>query len=513
MEMTPHRGDEESGLGREAFDASTRIAEARVDPRAQEKLDRAHRRGPLFWLLMFIVVFFIAEQTSLSYALYSYALGEFAVLYPGENVVWILSANALGGAVFLPLLTKLADVYGKKRVLIATTFLVAIGAAVCAVAPNFGILIAGRVLMSASIGLVTISMTLIREVFPPRYRALSMGIIATGGGLFVIVGPLLSSLIVSMWSMSAVFVFQLFTVLAAGTATLLFLPDSPTTILSRVDYLGAILLGTAAFCIIGGTSFIPTVGVDALVIVLVVGGVVAATLFAVHLRRAEEPLVSIESLRRKETAAPILAFGVLGASVAIVLPLVVLQWSTPIDVAPYGRGLDQAQIALWSIPYSVVSILAGFFVGKTVRTIGYRMNLFLGCAAAATSAALLALFPTADAGVTIALYALGGLFALASAASVPLVLLSVPEDQRTVALGINVTFSNVLIAGFGQIGYAILGLTAGGAVGTVLYTTGGYQLAYAVAAALAVVAAALALRVPHGRPDLTRSRLLSTVRR
>ncbi|MEV7908659.1 MFS transporter, partial [Streptomyces anulatus] len=82
------------------------------------------------------------------------------------EVTWVFTASLLAGAVATPLLSRLGDMYGKKRMILFTVGLLVLGSAVCAVSTSLPALIAGRALQGASAALIPLAIGMIRDSFP-----------------------------------------------------------------------------------------------------------------------------------------------------------------------------------------------------------------------------------------------------------------------------------------------------------------------------------------------------------
>jgi EmrB/QacA subfamily drug resistance transporter len=127
------------------------------------------------------------------------SLGDIAKdLHTSETVLaWVLTAPMLASAVALPVLGKMGDLYGQRRVFIVGFAGATIAALLTAAAWNPGSLIGFRTL-ALTIGAATqpTSMALVISVYPPHERVKALGwwsLVAAGGpsvGL-VIGGPLI----------------------------------------------------------------------------------------------------------------------------------------------------------------------------------------------------------------------------------------------------------------------------------------------------------------------------------
>jgi MFS family permease len=105
---------------------------------------------------------------------------------------WALSGMSLGMAMALLAIGAVADEYGRRRVLIFSSVVLAAGGALAAVAPDAGVLIAARILQGAAgAGVLVASLGLIGHAFPvgaARTHAAAIWGAALGGGIAL--GPL-----------------------------------------------------------------------------------------------------------------------------------------------------------------------------------------------------------------------------------------------------------------------------------------------------------------------------------
>ena len=83
-----------------------------------------------------------------------------------STVTWLVTATLVAGAVCAPMLGRLGDMYGKRRMLVVALALVAVGSALGAVAPDVGTLIVARALQGASLGVIPLGISIMRDVLP-----------------------------------------------------------------------------------------------------------------------------------------------------------------------------------------------------------------------------------------------------------------------------------------------------------------------------------------------------------
>jgi MFS family permease len=83
-----------------------------------------------------------------------------------EATAWVLTTFLLSAAVSIPLVGKLGDRYGRRRVLVTVLVAFAAGSAVCAMADGLAVLLVGRVLQGIGGGLFPLAFGIAREALP-----------------------------------------------------------------------------------------------------------------------------------------------------------------------------------------------------------------------------------------------------------------------------------------------------------------------------------------------------------
>src|SRR3954468_5011049 len=120
---------------------------------------RQHPRITLAVLSLGVVAFTLSQTTvapALPHIQSSLGISESAV-------TWTLTGYLVAASVMTPIIGRLGDMLGKRRLLIATLVAFAIGSALAAVAGTIGVLIAGRVIQGAAGGLFPLAFAIIPD--------------------------------------------------------------------------------------------------------------------------------------------------------------------------------------------------------------------------------------------------------------------------------------------------------------------------------------------------------------
>src|SRR5919197_2335482 len=158
-------------------------------------------------------------------------------------VTWVLTVFLLVASVATPVLGKLGDQYGKERLLVISLALFLLGSVGAALAWNIWVLIVARAIQGAGGAVFPLSFSIIRDEFPREKMGVAIGLVSAvfgvGGGF----GIVLSGVIVDHLSWRWLFIVGAIGIAAAVVPVPRFLPASPIKTPSRVDFLGAALLG------------------------------------------------------------------------------------------------------------------------------------------------------------------------------------------------------------------------------------------------------------------------------
>ncbi|MGW0808611.1 MFS transporter [Nonomuraea sp. NPDC002799] len=305
---------------------------------------------------------------------------------------WILSAFLLSSAVLTPLLGRLGDLYGIRRVMIGVLIAYAVGMAGAALAQDIGQLIVARVVQGSALAVVPLSMAVLREALPrerlPFAMGLVSGIVGAGAGAGLVVGGLLADYL----SWRYLFVLGALLALVSLLAVSRWVPAGRRAVAGRLDLPGAALLGLSLVAVLLGLTQGPSWGwASAPVLGLFALGVVLLAALVVVERRKNDPLIDIGELTDRPmlaTHAAALLFGAGSYFFYLAMPLFAQQ--------PAGFGASVTLAGLLMLPGMLAIIPAGMAVGRTTATFGPRGPLAAGFLLFAVGAALMALAHTAQ---------------------------------------------------------------------------------------------------------------------
>jgi EmrB/QacA subfamily drug resistance transporter len=288
---------------------------------------------------------------------------------------WVITGYVLASAVTVPLYGKLGDIYGRRLLYIVAISIFLAGSVLCGLAQSLGELIAFRVVQGMGAGgLFALAHATIGVIVPPRDRGRYQGLIGATFAAGSIIGPALGGLIVDHASWRWVFYVNLPVGAVALAVIAIAIPKRTQRRQHSLDLLGAMLLA-------GGTS--------SLLLGLVWGGeahpwgsaqvlgafaaaVVLLAAFTFVERRAPEPILPFEFLRRPTVAAGVAAIGLSAMAMVGTIAFVPLFVQGVIGTSATSSGVVLTPFMLGAVTASAIS---GQWITKSGR---YRPNALVG---------------------------------------------------------------------------------------------------------------------------------------
>lgn len=251
----------------------------------------------IFSVLAVIVLF--TEVAPMQYVMVSAALRQIAPTFPdqGANLNWAIIVFGVIGAATSPLIGKLSDIWGKKRMFLVCGVLFMIGCVICAITSNWLLFLFGRGLQATAIATAVISYGLIRDLMPRKLVPVGLGIASTGLGISALAGPLIGGWIVEHSDWRAIFWFLFIFTIVMIPLVIVVVPESKLRVPQRLDIIGAALLGAGAVLTLiyldngqaWGWSKPST-------LVWLIGGLALLALFPIVEMRVKEPIMDMKLL-------------------------------------------------------------------------------------------------------------------------------------------------------------------------------------------------------------------------
>ena len=372
------------------------------------------------------------------------------------HYAWVFSAYMLTSTVTVPIYGKLADLYGRKPIMLASMALFLVGSMASGQARTMGQLVAFRAVQGVGAGgMQPMALTIVGDIFAIEERARMQGLFGAVWAIAGLVGPLLGGLIVAALSWRWVFYVNVPFGIVSALVLSWSLVESIDKRPHRLDLAGAALLsGAVVALLLGADGVLP-------LLLLPACAVLTAGFFAVE-RRAAEPIVPLALFGQRILATSNAVQTLAGSAMVGLVTFVPLYAQGVLGATPTQAG---STIATMAVAWPIASAVSG----RLIPRIGFRRLVRFGMLFVAVSSTVLAWGMAQGAGTTalrVGSAAFGVGMGFANTALVISVQTSVGFSQRGVATASTMFFRNI----GGTVGVGVMGvvlaraLVSGGAV-------------------------------------------------
>jgi EmrB/QacA subfamily drug resistance transporter len=286
---------------------------------------------------------------------------------------WTVTAFYIPFAALLIAAGRIADIFGRRRLLIAGSALFAVGSAIAAVSPNAQLLIAGIAL--CGIGgavLMPSSMSLLTNVFTGARRGLAIGMWGAATELVSGVGVLVGGVLTGELSWRWIFGVDVAIALAIAIVALGAPESRDPNASRRVDLSGAALSSSAltalTLALIQGASW---GWGSAAVVSLLVASIALFAAFALTERRSANPLLDFSFFRRRNFTGATTTVFVIDFSFGALLFFLPLYFQEILDYSPSETGL-------LLLPLTALMVIASPLGGRIASRTGPRPPIVVG---------------------------------------------------------------------------------------------------------------------------------------
>jgi EmrB/QacA subfamily drug resistance transporter len=400
-----------------------------------------------------------------------------------DDLSWVVTAYLLTGTAVTPLYGKLADIYGRRVMMLTAIVIFVAGSVACALAPGMTALVLGRAVQGlGGGGLMALAQTIIADIVSPRERGRYQGYIGAVFATSSVGGPVLGGFLTEHIDWSLIFWINLpLGLVALGMTLSVLRREVIRPRKHRLDVIGALLMVSAAIALLlalswGGRRFewiSPQTGALLLTSAILWG------LFVWRLVTTPEPFLPLAVLGnpvvRCATLAGACNMGTL-VGMTIFVPLyfeVVLHLSA-----------SQSGMAL--IPLMAATVTFSTITGRLMtHMVHYKRVSLIGLSISILSLAPLAIWPVSmpTGLVLLLLLIIGAGLGTVFPVSTVCMQNAVSRSQMGIATGaanfFRALFSALVVAVLGAIVLGGLGGVAGMSVEMLARTASAPELAYA----------------------------------
>ncbi|MEV0375559.1 MFS transporter [Streptomyces sp. NPDC050636] len=416
-----------------------------------------------------------------------------------SNATWVMTATLLAGAVSTPIMGRLGDLYGKRRMLLTSLAVMVVGSLICGFTSELLTMIVGRALQGFAMGAIPLGIGIMRDELPRERLGSAMALmsssIGVGGGLALPV----AALVAQHADWHALFFGAAGLGVLSMLLTVLVVPETSVRARGRFDVAGALGLSAGLVALLlpvtkgsdWGWSSPTTLGLfGAAALILVLWGLMEL--------RIADPLVDLRTSARREVLLTNLAsitVGVAFYAISLVLPqLLQLPTSTG-----YGLGQSMVVAGLCMAPLGVMMMLVAPLYARIAARRGPKISLLLGMLIIALGYGAGIGLMNAPWQTVIIAVVIGAGIGLAYSSLPALIIGAVDPSETGAANGLNTLMRSIGTS----VSSAVIGMvlahmsTRSGPV--TVPTMDGFRVSFLIATAVVLLGAAVAAFLPSQR--------------
>ena len=331
--------------------------------------------------LVFIALLLAMFTGSVSETIAATALPTIVGDLGGVDLIqWISTAYVLAATIMMPIYGRLGDLIGRKKLLIFALTVYTIGKIVCGVAPDMGVLIAGRVISGlGGGGIMVLVSAIVADLVPARQRGKYLGVTGSVFAVSTVLGPLLGGFFVQVTGWRWLFAFTVPLTVIAVLALAKFLKEPPKDARPKnlVDVPGIMLMSVWVTSLVlavswGGNMYpwdSPTI------IGLFVAFAIGLALFIVRELKAMRPVVDLSMFKDRNFALCTIAGLIMNISLMGVVNYLPTFYQIARDYTPEEAGLLMAPMMAGVL---ITGIVMGFVASKTGKYKWMPIMMFVG---------------------------------------------------------------------------------------------------------------------------------------
>jgi len=416
-----------------------------------------------------------------------------------SDTAWTVTVILLCGAVATPVMGRLGDMYGKRRMLLINMGLLVAGSVICALSDSLAPMILGRALQGLANGIIPLGVSILREETPisrlPMATAVMLGSLGVGAAVGLPTAALIADKVdwhLLFWIGGAL----------ATVATLFvarFVPESTVRTGGRVDITGALGMTVGLVCLLLAISKGEDWGWSSgTTLALFAAAGIVVPLWGWYELRTPHPMVNLRTAAHPQVLFTNLAAVAIGFTL-LAMQLVLPQVLQLPEATGYGLGTTLVVTGLVLAPQGLMLMAASPLSARVTKARGPRFTLMLGSMFIALGYLLCMVMMSEVWQLIVASCVVSVGVGLAYSALPMIIMGAVPLSETAAA-----TSLNALMRAIGNtVASAVAGMVIAHMTidfhGVELPSENGLRMVLAIGVAAAALAFAAAIRIPRPR--------------
>ncbi|HVV20018.1 MAG TPA: MFS transporter [Pseudonocardiaceae bacterium] len=422
-----------------------------------------------------------------------------------SNTTWAITATLLAGAVATPVVGRLGDMYGKRRMLLVSVVLLIAGSAVGGLSDSLAPMVVGRTLQGLAAGVIPLGISIMRDELPAERLGSATALMSASLGVGSALGLPAAAFLAERADWHVLFWTSAGLGVVAAVLVVTIVPESSVRSPGRFDVVGAAGLSVGLFCLLLAISK----GADwgwgsGTTLGLFAGVVVVLLVWGRWESRVRQPLVDLRITARRQVLLTNIAsavFGIAMFAMSIVLPqLLQLPKATG-----FGLGRTMMVVGLVMAPTGLVMMAMAPVSARISRARGPKVTLMVGAVVVAVAYGLGTVLMATIWQLILVSCLVGAGIGLAYGAMPSLIMGAVPVSETAAANSLNTLMRSIgtsVSSALGGVVLAHMTITLGSAV---LPSQNAFRVILAICAGAALLAVVIAAFLPGRRATATRA--------
>ncbi|GAA4046421.1 hypothetical protein GCM10023063_36970 [Arthrobacter methylotrophus] len=297
-----------------------------------------------------------------------------------DDASWLVTATLLASAVATPIVSRSADMYGKRKMMVVCLAIMVAGSVMAALGASFVWLIIGRTLQGFATALIPVGISIMRDELPKEKMGSAVALMSATLGIGSALGLPLAGVLYQSLGWASIFWVSA----AAGTlllvAVVLVVPESKVRTPGRFDYAGALVLSAALAALLLAISKGGSWGWRSeSVLLLFLTAAILLTVWVPYELKVSQPMVDLRTSARRPVLMTNVASLLIGFAMFANMLLTTQQLQLPASTG-YGFELSVITAGLCMVPSGLAMVIFAPISGRIIRVFGGKTALMAGAA-------------------------------------------------------------------------------------------------------------------------------------
>ncbi len=422
---------------------------------------------------------------------------------PASDTAWAVTATLLAAAVATPVVGRLGDMFGKRRMLLVSIVLLVTGSVVCALSDALVPMIVGRALQGLASGVVPLGISIMRDELPAERLAGSTALMSASLGVGGALGLPTAALIADNFDWHMLFWASAVMGVIAFALVVSLVPESQVRTGGRFDVVGALGMATGLVCLLLAISKGADWGwTSGTTLGLFAGAVLVLLAWGVFELRTAQPLVDLRTTARRQVLVTNLASIAIGFSM-FAMSLVLPQLLQLPEQTGYGLGRSLLTAGLVMAPSGLVMMATAPVSAAVSKARGPKVTLMIGAVVVACGYGLNVVLMSEVWHLVTVSCVIGAGIGFTYGSMPALIMGAVSASETAAANSLNTLMRSIGTSVASAVAGVILSQMTISLGGYALPSEDGFKTVMAIGAGAALLAFAIASFIPGRRPELT----------